>query len=145
MEGTKSSSSKLESVEHLHKHLQVNDSSFYPRLAIVGSRNFENYSHLKEVMTDFNSQYGFPSTIVSGGAKGADKLAERYAKENNIPIIVFRPIWSKYGRGAGIIRNRDIVKQSTHMVAFCIDHSKGTMNSINLAKEKGIHVVKVHL
>lgn len=42
-----------------------------------------------------------PLEIVSGGARGADRLGEKYAKENNYKVKKFIPDWEK-GRSAGI-------------------------------------------
>ncbi len=47
--------------------------------------------------------------LVSGGARGADALAEKYAKDRNIRIRVFPAEWKKYGKGAGPIRNRQML------------------------------------
>ena len=50
------------------------------KLAIVGSRDFEDYDVLKTFMVS-NLNLDNYDTIVSGGAKGADKLAEKFADE----------------------------------------------------------------
>ena len=77
------------------------------KIAIIGSRSFDNYEYLKEKLS------GVPIThIVSGGAAGADSLAERYSKEHNIPITVFKPDYAKNGRAATHVRNREIIHSS---------------------------------
>lgn len=108
-------------------------------LAIVGSRSFTDYRLLKETVDGFYASPGKEITeIVSGGAKGADTLAERYAKENNIPLIRLRPKWKDskgvYNARAGFDRNKDIVARSEHVVAFWDGKSTGTRDSINEAK-----------
>ena len=100
-------------------------------IAIVGSRTFTDYTQLKETLDEYKNI----SKIVSGGAKGADKLGERYAKENNIETLIFLPDWKKYGRAAGVIRNKDIVSNSDTVIAFWDGKSTGTLSSINLAKK----------
>ncbi|MBF0266656.1 MAG: DUF2493 domain-containing protein [Gammaproteobacteria bacterium] len=103
------------------------------KLAIIGSRSFNNYDLLKSTLNDnFNNI----TCIISGGAKGADSLAEKYAFENNIATIIFKPDWKKYGRGAGIIRNKDIISNSDAAIAFWDGESKGTLNSINLCEKE---------
>ena len=74
---------------------------------------------------------------MSGGAKGADTLAENWAEEYGIPITIFRPDWKAYGKAAGPIRNTDIVNECTHMIAFPSVKGKGTQDSIKKAKENG--------
>lgn len=56
--------------------------------------------------------------IVSGGAKGTDSLAEIYAEKYQLPLVVFKPDWQEYGRGAGIVRNREIIEAADIVVAF---------------------------
>ena len=79
-------------------------------LAIVGGRGYTNYDRFKEITDDYIGEVGNPTEIVSGGAKGVDSMAEIYAKDNNIPIKVFKPDWSKHGEGAGTSRNTDIIE-----------------------------------
>lgn len=102
------------------------------KIAIVGSRNFTNYDLLKDTMRDYE-----PSAIVSGGATGADKLAEKYAKESEIELIIFKPNWKKYGRAAGPKRNKQIVEASDMTVAFWDGKSRGTLSTITITKRAG--------
>jgi hypothetical protein len=103
------------------------------KLAIVGSRTFNDYELLK------NTVYRIKSSvlqIISGGAKGADSLAKRYADDNDIELVEFIPDWNKYGRSAGFRRNVEIVENCDALIAFWDGVSNGTNHSINLAKEK---------
>jgi YspA, cpYpsA-related SLOG family len=109
------------------------------KVAIIGSRSFEDYELLKEVVGKFGRDF----SIVSGGAAGADRLAERYATEFGKAITVFKPDWNRYGRGAGMVRNKQIIAEADAVFAFWDGSSKGTKNSIELAKkaDKPIRVV----
>jgi hypothetical protein len=75
--------------------------------------------------------------IVSGGAIGADSLAEDWGKQHDIPTLIFKPDWIKYGRSAGIIRNKDIIANADIVLAFWDGVSRGTKNSIDTAKSLG--------
>lgn len=104
------------------------------KLAIVGSRDFSDYNFLKQNVLELMESHSFKFThIVSGGAKGADTLANRYADEKNIEMIVFKPDWKKYGKRAGFIRNTDIIETSDVIVAFWDGKSTGTKDSIEKA------------
>jgi hypothetical protein len=107
------------------------------RLAIVGWRGFTNKTLFDTELKNFTDEYGMPSLVVSGGAKGADTLAEEWAKEHNIKMLTLKPDWST-GKAAGILRNTDIVRECTHMVAFPSEaYGKGTQDSIRKAKRDG--------
>ncbi len=71
--------------------------------------------------------------INSGHCKGADLLAEKYAKERGYQLILFPAKWSEYGRCAGVLRNREIVENSDIIIVFWDGKSKGTKNLIDNA------------
>lgn len=110
-------------------------------LAIIGSRTFTDYSTLCKFIEGYTSLGITIGGIVSGGAKGADSLAKRYADENGIPLLEFIPNWDKYGKAAGMIRNRDIIDAADEVLAFWDGTSRGTKNSIDYARKKKVPVV----
>ena len=94
------------------------------KLAVVGSRNFNDYSLMKRYLDKIHSVEPI-TCIVSGGAKGADSLSERWAKENNIQTKIFIPDWNRFNKAAGYIRNEQIIKESDKVIAFWDGKSKG--------------------
>jgi hypothetical protein len=107
-------------------------------VAIIGSRTFTDYQLLKDKCLRVLSR-SKNVTIISGGAKGADSLAERFAAEFKLPIIVVKADWQTHGRSAGMIRNNQLLSFATHAIAFWNGESKGTShmitNAINQKKE----------
>ena len=117
------------------------------KLAIVGSRNFKNYTQLCKVM----EKIPMPELIVSGGASGADSLAERWSLEYlKKEAVVFKANWYPEGKpgpfdkGAGFKRNIEIVDFSDAVLAFWDTMSKGTIHSINIAISKCKPISIVH-
>lgn len=104
-------------------------------LAVVGSRTFTDYETVEIILDALQEDIGF-DIICSGGAKGADNLAEKYAWKNKIDLKIFIPEWDKYGKGAGFIRNTEIWDNSDYGVAFWDGKSKGTEHSFKLAKKQ---------
>lgn len=111
------------------------------KLAIVGSRGFNDYDLLEKTINE-NYKIDQIEAIVSGGARGADSLGEKYAEKNNINKEIHLPDWKKYGRGAGFVRNKDIVDACDSIILFWDGSSKGTMHSMRLAQKAG---KKIHL
>jgi hypothetical protein len=106
------------------------------RIGIIGSREFNDYELVKSVMSDYQNV----EVIVSGGARGADTLGERWASENGVKTLIFKPDWDKYGKSAGFIRNKDIVRNSDLIIAFWDGQSKGTKSSIDLCENYKVKV-----
>lgn len=104
------------------------------KLAIVGSRNFHNYSIIEDFIC---AHYDLDEidTIISGGANGVDTLAEQFARNHHKQMEIFPAEWKKYGKSAGPRRNRLIVENADAVVAFPANDSRGTMHSISLAKQ----------
>nr|QBK91619.1 MAG: DNA recombination-mediator protein A [Pithovirus LCPAC302] len=112
-------------------------------LGIVGSRYYNNYAEFSSVVNQILSICAIPTKIVSGGhtdkrgniKPGTDTLAWKWATENNIEIVEHNAEWDKYGRAAGPIRNKSIVKNSDVILAFVLPNSVGTINTISLAQK----------
>lgn len=78
--------------------------------------------------------------VLSGGARGADKLGERWAVDNDIPYELWLADWEKHGKAAGQIRNRQMAENAEALIAFWDGRSRGTKNMIDTAKELGLEV-----
>jgi len=114
------------------------------RVAIIGSRGFKDYTTVIKAMKEFENIHGVVESVVSGGAKGADALAERYAKDNRLPITVYPAEWERYGKKAGYIRNKLIVNDCDFVVAFWDGESTGTKSSLDYARETGKPVMVIN-
>jgi hypothetical protein len=96
---------------------------------VIGSRGFSDYLLLKQTLNTYSI-----SEIISGGAIGADMLAERYGDEHGIPTRIFKPDYATFGRGAPLVRNKEIVDTSEKVIAFWNGKSRGTAQVISYAK-----------
>lgn len=107
------------------------------KIAVVGGRDFSDYEYMKHILDAYHTKHGI-SWIVSGGAPGADKMAERYAKDTQIfGFSVYIAQWNKYGTRAGSRRNLLIAETCDALIAFPTPSSKGTWNAVKLARKLG--------
>ncbi len=112
-------------------------------VGIVGSRGFDDYELLKKSVLEAIKPE-LINMIISGGAVGADTLAEEFAREFSIPVKVFKPNRKKYGYEASHMRNTEIVENSTLILAFWDGHSTGTKDSLVKAERMGIPVILIY-
>lgn len=100
------------------------------KVAVIGSRTFSDYDLLKGTL-----QCVYITEIISGGDLGADKLAERYAEEKNIPIRIIPH--TENPEGTSMNRTYNIITLAQLVIAFWDGKSQGTRDLINYARNKG--------
>jgi len=116
-------------------------------LAIVGYRGFDDYPLFKLYVDAWIKKHGKPNDLISGGCKGTDKMAERYAQENGIEMCILEPDWlfSKDYRACFMERDRYIAMCCNYMLAFPSNMGKGTQITMDFARRfnRPLTVVKL--
>lgn len=114
---------------------------------VAGSREFDDYSLLeRELNKTLAGLMKEDVTIITGAARGADKLGSAYALDNDYRLEEFPSDWNAYGRSAGMIRNNEMAKYADSnadkvmLVAFWNGRSSGTRNMIETARRKNFDV-----
>lgn len=109
------------------------------KIAVVGSRDYDNLEGVRTFVTGFA---GADVEIVSGGARGVDREAEKTSRRLGIPVKVFPADWERHGKQAGFIRNQQIVDYCDELVAFWDGTSNGTRHAYRqaVAQEKPVAV-----
>ena len=123
------------------------------RVAIIGSRRYENKKKIKDFIFKLKEQYGSDTIIVSGGCKtGADKYAKKYALELGLQYEEYPPFHevhnlycvlpeSRYNKDFSMrnffVRNKIIASVSDFIVAFIPNgvEAKGTISTLEYAKK----------
>jgi len=106
------------------------------KVIIAGSRDFNDYQLLENLVNMYLQRYSTDQIeIVSGGARGADRLGERYAQSREIALKVMPADWDTYGKSAGYRRNEEMAQYATHCIVFWDGESRGTQHMINLANQ----------
>lgn len=112
-------------------------------VGVVGSRKFNNYHQLAEVL---NTEIKEGDILVSGGAVGTDSMAQRWAKENGHAIMIYYPNYKRYTSGAPFVRNKQIAEDSDFIFAFYARGSMsqgGTRNTIEWAIKLGKPFIEI--
>ena len=96
------------------------------RILVTGSRLYDDTIQLRVALSDaiFPTVMDNPGedvTLVVGDATGADARAVDFAQYLGLRIEVHAADWPRYGRGAGPIRNQEMVDSGADMaLAFRI-------------------------
>ena len=107
------------------------------KVGVIGSRGL-TVDNLEQYLPENTTE------IVSGGAKGIDTCAREYAISHGIKLTEFLPEYSRYGRGAPLKRNLQIIEYADVVIAFWDRQSKGTKNVIENCKKLNVKV-DVHI
>lgn len=103
------------------------------RVAVIGSRNLR-IDDLGKYLPENTTE------IVSGGARGIDSDARKYAEENSIPLTEFLPEYKRFGKGAPLKRNLQIIEYADMVLAFWDGKSHGTKFVIDHCHELDVPV-----
>ncbi len=107
------------------------------RVIVAGGRDFHDYSLLKEKLDVLLSNKE-NVVIISGLAKGADTLGEKYAHQNKLVVSYYPALWNQHGSRAGFIRNEEMAKTADACICFWDGASVGTKHMIDTAKSMNI-------
>ncbi len=112
------------------------------KVIIAGSRGFSNYKLLKEKCNEYlrEKRKGYNIIIISGGARGADALGEKYAQDEGFSLEVFPANWNKFGKSAGFRRNEQMAEVADALIAFWDGKSHGTKHMIEIMENKNLLV-----
>ena len=108
------------------------------KLLVVGSREITNFD-LSPYIPDGVDM------IISGGANGIDKAAEKYADSHRISKIIIRPQYERYGRGAPLKRNQEMVDMADSVLVIWDGKSRGTKFTIDYAEKVGKRVTLIQI
>ena len=107
------------------------------KVIVAGGRDFLDYNLLEQKLDKLLINKS-DVRIISGMAKGADKLGETYASIRKLGVEVYPAEWEKFGKSAGYKRNEVMADHAEALVAFWDGKSRGTKHMIDIAKAKGL-------
>ena len=103
------------------------------KIVIFGSRDFTDYEYADKFISTFDDS---SIEIISGCARGADKIGEQYALEHNVTLYKFPAEWNKYGKSAGFVRNNQMADFCDMGICFWDGKSPGTKHMIESLKKR---------
>lgn len=114
----------------------------FRRVLVCGGRNYSDWDYLKFILDAAHKSFPI-NCIIHGCAAGADSLADRWARENNVSIERYPADWEKYGKRAGPIRNLEMLSRSHPDMVIAFPGGSGTAHMKRIAEAHGVHTVTV--
>lgn len=114
------------------------------RVLVCGGRRFNDPELLGSWLGGIHKQRGI-ALLIDGGAHGADRMANLFAKWLGIPTQTFEAQWGKYGRAAGPKRNRRMLEEGRPDLVVAFPGGPGTADMIRQAHELRVPVLDVSL
>lgn len=111
---------------------------------VCGGRDLEtaDYVQVARVLDELNAAIAI-GRVIHGCARGADTLAGWWARARRLPVHAFPADWERYGKAAGMIRNRAMLKAGRPDVVVAFAGGKGTTNMVSLAVAASVPVLRV--
>lgn len=104
------------------------------RVLVCGGRDFSDKRALFNVLDGLGIR-GEISEIITGGARGADELAEEWSRFRQVKRTVYPAKWNLLGRQAGIARNQQMLDKEEPDLVVAFPGGRGTSNMISIAKQ----------
>lgn len=111
-------------------------------ILVTGGRAYADRERLNQTLDALHREHRF-TRLVHGGARGADTLAGEWAVRNDVPMTVYPADWSM-GRGAGHIRNAEMLAASNPHLVVAFPGGRGTAGMVKLALRAGKEVLTVN-
>ena len=112
------------------------------KILVCGGRDYNDYDTLHMYMCAIEGAT-LDSVIIHGAARGADSLADRWAKDNNMKLEVYPADWEQHGKSAGPIRNQQMLNEGKPDLVLAFPGGSGTAHMVSIAKKKGVKVIEV--
>ena len=112
------------------------------KVLVCGGRDFNDGARLREVLDSFHENLGPITCLVHGAANGADSLAGTWAAMKGVLTKAYPADWKKNGRGAGPIRNRQMLDEEHPDIIIAFPGGRGTAHMVNLARSRGFKVLE---
>lgn len=113
------------------------------RLLVCGGRDYSDRRTLFTTLDRIDLERGPFDLLIHGNARGADEIADSWARSHNITVVAVLPDWQRYGKTAGPVRNRKMITAHAPDLVIAFPGGKGTANMIKLARDAGIEVIEV--
>lgn len=111
------------------------------KILVCGGRHYNERKKIYDTLDACLYAYGVDIEIITGGAAGADTLADSWARYRGLVTHRYPAKWDTQGKRAGILRNFVMLAQNpSRVIAF--PGGRGTAHMVKIARDKGIKIIE---
>lgn len=110
------------------------------KVLVCGGRDFSDGPSMWKALGEIDDAQGI-TTVIEGGARGADQYAYNWAAERFIRVEHFVADWARYGKAAGPMRNQQMLREGKPDLVVAFPGGRGTADMVRRAKEAGVTVI----
>jgi hypothetical protein len=114
------------------------------KILVCGGRDFCDEVAVHSFLNTLAETYEI-TTLVHGGARGADTLAGNWALKYDVRVKVYKADWAKFGKAAGPIRNNEMLKLECPDIVVAFPGGNGTEHMKKISKYAGVTVINVEI
>jgi hypothetical protein len=108
------------------------------RLLVCGGRDYHDRDRLFGILSALN-----PALIIHGAARGADALADEWARSHAVGIKSFPADWTLHGKSAGPRRNVLMLHEGHPTLVVAFPGGRGTEDMVRRALAAGVTVLRI--
>lgn len=112
------------------------------RVLVTGGRDYSDTETAYRFLDKLHSRIGV-TTLIEGGARGADRIAGYWARSRGITNLKRHADWDRHGRAAGSIRNQQMLTQDKPDLVVAFPGGRGTAHMVSIARKAGVEVIEV--
>lgn len=111
------------------------------RVLVCGGRDYADWDSLRDTLDRLHVETPI-ALVIHGAARGADSLADEWAKSRGVPRLPRPAKWKELGKPAGPIRNAEMLKDRPDLVVAFLGGA-GTADMVRKAEAAGVLVMRV--
>jgi hypothetical protein len=107
------------------------------KILVCGGRDYFDAERIDRIL-----DLVMPSFVIHGCARGADALAANWAVKRGVPHQCYKADWHTHGKGAGHIRNRQMLLEGKPQMVIAFPGGSGTADMVGRSMQRGVPVVE---
>ena len=113
------------------------------RVLVCGGRDWLDVELVESTLNKLNAVRGPFERLMHGGARGVDRMAGKWARDNGVLEWDFLPEWHRADGSAGTMRNQRMIAEGAPDLVIAFPGGRGTADMVERARGAGIEVIEI--